>query len=241
MNRIITYEKLRNFTYSNDALITGKIKGLVIDFIGLGGQNMQSDNEAGKKSAEKSIIYITPYNNPWNWMNRQAISITDEIIDVLFDHYSLPDTLPIVSSGGSMGGQSAIVYCRYAKRTPVACVANCPVCDMPYHFTERPDLPRTMYSAFYNEQGELNEILKKYSPLHLAPEMPDINYYIFHCGSDEAVNKEKHSDKFVAAMKDRKVTYYEIPGRGHCDLGEDMAKLYHEKLTESIFNKLLCQ
>ena len=57
------------------------------------------------------------------------------------------ENIPVVSTGGSMGGQSALVYCAYSKRTPVACVANCPVCDTVFHFTERPDLPRTLYSA----------------------------------------------------------------------------------------------
>lgn len=62
MNRIITYQNLNQFTYSNDRLIIGKINGLVIDFIGLGGQNMLSDNETGKKLAEKNILYMMPYS-----------------------------------------------------------------------------------------------------------------------------------------------------------------------------------
>jgi dipeptidyl aminopeptidase/acylaminoacyl peptidase len=122
--------------------------------------------------------------------------------------------------GQSMGGLASLVYTRYAKRTPIACISNCPVCDLVYHFTERPDLPRTIYSAFWNEEGELNDILKKYSPVHLAPEMPDAKYYIFHCDKDKSVNLGSHSQKFVAAMKEcgKGVELEIIPDRGHCKL-----------------------
>ncbi len=37
----------------------------------------------------------------------------------VFAKYHLSENLPIVSSGGSMGGQSALVYAKYAKRTPI--------------------------------------------------------------------------------------------------------------------------
>ena len=72
-------------------------------------------------------------------------------------------------------GKQYYVYTRYAAVTPVACVANCPVCDLPYHYTERPDLPRTLYSAFGDSDSEtLGDAMKKASPYHLAlkREMP---------------------------------------------------------------------
>ncbi len=193
------------------------------------------DTELGKLYAEKGILLVVPYNNPWAWMNRQAVAYTDELIDVLMEHYHLPETLPIVSTGGSMGGQSALAYMVWAKRTPVACVANCPVCDLPYHFTERPDLPRTLYSAFWNYEGTMQEALESGSPLHLAERMPDSEYYIFHCEADKSVNKQKHSDRFVAKMREsRRVTYYTVPGRGHCDLTDDMRARYNELPIEII-------
>ena len=138
-----------------------------------------------------------------------------------------------------MGGLSALVYTAYAKRTPTSCVASCPVCDLPYHYTERPDLPRTLYSAFFreiNEVGSVEAVLKTVSPLHLASEMPDIPYYLFHCDADKAVNKEQHSDRFVDAMKasGRTLTYHVIPGRGHCDIGDDMKELFREYVVKEL-------
>lgn len=225
MQKIMTFETLGNFAYTNHEVIKGDIRGIVISFIGLGGAVtwFGSQNADGIEWGKKGILYVHPYNNPWNWMNRQAIDYTDEIVDVLFDHFKLSENTPIISTGGSMGGQSALVYTRYAKRTPKACLANCPVCDMPFHFTERVDLPRTLYSAYYNEEGTMEDALRRYSPLHLADTMPDVPYYIFHCTADKAVNIDAHSEKFVAAMRsEHTVTFVKIEGHAHCQLPHEV-------------------
>lgn len=236
MEKIITYENLRSFAYSNDKICSGPIRGIAVSFFGLGGATMFSeDTNEGIFFAEHNILYIIPYTNPWAWMNRQTAAYTDEIIDVLIRHYHLPDNIPIVSTGGSMGGQSALVYMVYASRTPAACVANCPVCDLPFHFTERPDLPRTLYSAFGTYEGSLQEALESASPYHLADQMPDSAYYIFHCEEDLAVNKQKHSDRFVERLNGkRNVTYYAVPERGHCNLTPEMWQAYNDAILASV-------
>ncbi len=221
MNKIITYETIRGFAYVNDAICKKPIRGIVINFCGLNNKDMyDEDTNEGVYYGDEGVIYLHPYNNPWSWMNAQAIAYTDEIVDVLFEKYDLPEDTPVVSMGHSMGGLASLVYTRYAKRTPVACISNCPVCDLVYHFTERPDLPRTIYSAFWNEEGELNDILKRYSPVHLASEMPKVKYYIFHCDKDKSVNLNSHSMKFVEAMKacGQDIELEIIPNRGHCKL-----------------------
>ena len=220
MDKLITYETLRNFAYSNDHLIKGNIKGIVLNFYGLGGMTIHNTDPGDALDfAEKGIIYLIPYYNPWSWMNRQAVKYTDEIIAVILDNYNLDSSIKIVSTGGSMGGLSALVYCAYANITPCACIANCPVCDLPFHFTERPDLPRTLYSAFGEYEEDLQSALESCSPLHLVDKMPNISYNIFHCDGDKAVNIEKHSIRFVEAMKGKhQISLYTIPLRGHCDL-----------------------
>lgn len=240
MERIITYENLRNFAYVNDNICKKPIKGIVISFFGLGGANMfWEDIPEGVFYAEQNILYVVPYNNPWAWMNRQAVSYTDEIIDVIFEKHALSDDTPTVAVGGSMGGQSALVYTRYSKRTPVSCVANCPVCDLVFHFTERPDLPRTLYSSFFNESGTLEDVLKSASPLHLAKNMPQVKYHIFHCDEDKAVNIDSHSRKFVPEMLSlgHSITFDVISGRGHCDLTEEMREKYMRYAADEIKNQ----
>lgn len=240
LEKIITIDNLRNFAYCNNKICKKPIKGIVVSFFGLGETSMFAEETAeGVRFAENGILHVVPYQNPWAWQNKQNVSYTDEIIDVLFNEYDLSDDLPIVSVGGSMGGLSALVYMVYAKRTPVACVANCPVCDLPFHYTERPDLPRTLYSAFYNYDCSLQEALKSASPLDLVDKMPtNSRYYIFHCEEDTAVNKQKHSDRFVEAMKEKhNILYHAVPERGHCDLTDDMKVRYYEYIVNNILKR----
>lgn len=237
MEKIMTYETLRSFTYVNDKICKKPIKGIAIDFFGLGSQDMYgTDTPTGEFYAENGIIFMLPYYNPWAWMNDQAAAYTDEIIDVLIEHYGLREDIPIVSTGGSMGGLSALVYMSKAKRTPVACITNCPVCDAVYHYTERPDLPRTMYSAVYNVEGTLEEALKTISPFHLAAKMPKVPYHIFHCDNDMAVNLEKHSVAFVEEMKKygHDIDLEVVPGRGHVELTIDAKRKYAQYVIDAI-------
>lgn len=229
MEKIITYENLRLFAYSNDKICTQPIRGITIHFAGLGNANMHpADMDAGEFYAERGILYVIPYNNPWHWMNRQAAEYTDEIIDVLIRHYGLSENIPIVSSGRSMGGLSCLVYAVYTRRVPVACIANSPVCDAVYHFGEREDLPRTMYSALYHVPGDLETALKTISPIHLVERMPNISYHLFHCGNDTAVDIQKHTEPFYQAMQEygHKITFDFVPDRKHCDLNYQAKKKY---------------
>lgn len=234
---MITYENLRLFAYVNDRICKKPVRGIVLSFFGLGCMEMyEEETEEGKFYAENGILFAVPYNNPWAWMNRQTVRFTDEIVNVLFQKYALKNNTPVISTGGSMGGQSALVYAAYAERTPAACVVNCPVCDLVYSYGERKDVPRTLYSAFYNEEGELEEILSKASPLHLAESMPAIVYRIFHCDRDEAVNISRHSACFVSKMKDigRDIIFETVHGRGHCDLTPEAYQSYRNYILQAV-------
>ena len=227
MNRI-NYDNLRSYAYCNDKICTQPIKGIVVDFFGLGATVMyDEDTPLGCMFAEKGVLLLIPYNNPWAWMNPQAVAYTDELIDVLFDKYGLSEDTPIVSSGFSMGGMSGITYCAYAKRTPVRCVANCPVCDLPFHFTERPDLPRTIYSAFFYAD-DFDKALEAASPLHLAQNgaLPDIYYDIFHCDKDAAVNIDAHTRKLLPFLNKDKMRFTVVADKGHCELPQREWDMY---------------
>ena len=224
MERIINYDNIRSFAYVSDRVCKKPIKGIIIEFSGLGdGRTFNEERSDAIAHGEKGLLFVVPYLNPWSWMNRQAIACTDEIIDVLFEYYNLPDNTPIVAIGGSMGGQSALVYSYYAKRTPIACLANCPVCDLVSLYEERSDIPRTLYSSCYYENGTLKDALKKASPIYLAEKMPKIPYHIFHCDADTSVNIS-HSERFVPVMKkyQHDITFDVAHGREHCDLTPEL-------------------
>lgn len=236
MEKIINGENIKNFAYVNDRVCKFPVKGVALSFFGLGDMSQFNlDTADGKFYGERGVLFVVPYTNPWAWMNRQAVGLVDEILDVLFEKFGLGEHTPVISSGGSMGGLSALVYCAYAKRAPAACVANCPVCDAVYHYSERDDLPRTMYSALYGYGCGLEDGLKSISPVHLIDKMPKIKYHIFHCGGDKAVNISRHSDVFVQKMREygRSVTYDVVPERGHCDIGEEMIQRYKEYILEA--------
>ena len=237
MEKIITFEKIRQFAYVNDAVCRRPIRGVMVFFPGLNNRDMHAfDPEEGEFYGEQGILYVIPYNNPWSWMNKQAVTYTDEIMDVLFHVFDLPENTPVIANGRSMGGLASLVYTYYAARTPVACLANCPVCDAVFHFTEREDLPRTLYSALYHEEGTLEDALKSISPVHLAGKMPRIAYHIFHCDADLSVNKQVHSDRFVEEMRKigHTVTYDVAEGRGHCKLTLNLKRLMAQYALEAI-------
>lgn len=245
MKNTINKDNVEEFCYSNAHLIKDEIKGICISFRGLGAAAMISDDtevaalvptvERARRLAAAGVLFFVPYLNPWNWMNAEAQATTDAVIDALIEKYSLPDNVPIVSSGGSMGGMCALTYMVYARRTPVACVVNCPVCDVVYHYTERPDLPRTFYSAYCNSGVSIDEALRAHSPLHLIDRLPQARYFLFHCEEDRAVNIDAHTKRLLRAIGDRlNVTFHSVAGRGHCALTEEMNKKYEDYIISSI-------
>lgn len=221
MEKIINSNNVQMFAHTNEELIKGKINGIMLSFHGLNNTTMINEHaEPEMFCADNGILYVFPYYDPWGWMNVADVKYVDDIIDAIIEKFGLPNEIKIASTGGSMGGLSALVYTKYAKRTPVCCAANSPVCDLVTHYTERPDLPRTIYHAFSTYEGTLDEAMRSASPLHLVDELPNIPYYIVHGTADAAVNKGLHSDIFVAEMKKagKDIVYDEVDGMRHCKL-----------------------
>ena len=237
MEKLISAEELENFAYLNSDVCGRPIKGVVVYFNGCGTQPFQWEHtEAGKAFGEIGILYVIPYSNPWSWMNSQAVSYVDDVLDALFEKFSLPEDTPIVFSGRSMGGLAALVYTVYSKRKPCGCAVDCPVCDLPREFEDRNDLRRTIYSAFYNEDGKIEDAMKKSSPMHLAERYPDVPYVIYHCTEDKAVIMDRHSVLFAEKMKKlgKNIKLVRIPGKGHCDLSEEDRKNFRAERERMI-------
>jgi len=198
--------------------LRGGIRGIILRFAGLNACDMRSvpDNSELEWSDQGGLV-VVPYHEPWAWMNVQTRSFVDELVDAVKARHNLPANTPVISTGGSMGGQGALVYTRYSRHRVVACFANCPVCDVPFHYTERPDLPRTFHHA-YGSYGNIDAALREHSPLHLVDGMPRADYLLVHGVKDKSVAKVKHSDPFVAAMRaaGQRMEYIELPNMNHC-------------------------
>jgi dipeptidyl aminopeptidase/acylaminoacyl peptidase len=211
---------LRDVAWIGDGYLADRPRGIVLVFHGLSVTTLKSGPEADEYQwAREGGLVVYPYYGPWSWMNREARAFVDDLVDAVYAEFALAADIPLICAGGSMGGLSALLYARYARRPVDACLALYPVCDLAYHFYERRDLPRTILHAFrgYDEPLPLNDLLAEHSPLALVEDMPDIPYLIVHGDKDHAVNKGHHSDRFVAALRavGRNVTYIEVPGMGH--------------------------
>ena len=233
---LIDKDNIKLFAYTNEHLVKN-IKGIVIEFYGLNGGRMMitEDDEAAVYFGKNDILYIIPYCGPWSWMNDATLILVDGVLRAIKEKYSLPDDIPVAASGGSMGGLASLVYAALTENKLVGCAANCPVCDLLYHYNEREDLPRTLLSAFGNPKSTLEEELKLHSPLYLIDKMPDIPYYIVHCKEDKSVNKKQHSDRFVSKLKgNHSVAYREVENAGHCQLDNSEKMLYYKFLVNTI-------
>jgi dipeptidyl aminopeptidase/acylaminoacyl peptidase len=177
---------------------------------------------------------VFPYYGPWSWMNRRSRGFVDQLILSVYGNFKLACDIPLIIIGASMGGQGALIYTRYSAHRIAACFANYPVCDLEYHFTERPDLPPTLRYAYREQEIDFRGALIEHSPLRQVASMPDVPYLIIHGDKDLAVNKQKHSDRFVEEMRrlGRNVEYLEVAGMGH---GTDVP--YHASRKQIDFVK----
>jgi alpha-beta hydrolase superfamily lysophospholipase len=215
---LMNAQELRQVAWIGDAWVRKPVRGVVLSFHGLGSPAVKSqptNEELGWSQAGGLAVY--PYYGPWSWMNRQSRALVDEIVESVYRVFKLKRSVPLVCTGGSMGGGSALLYTRYAKRPVAACLAMVPMCDAAYHFDEREDLPRTFRHAFLGYRGSLRALLAEHSPLAQVRHLPRIPYRLVAGDADAAVCVKRHARPMVKAMRSRRldVTYVEVPRMGH--------------------------
>lgn len=211
-------DNLSSFAYVSTDWLKGPVKAVFVNFPGLGGMEMRSGlDNTDACLAHEGALFVYPFVNPWNWMNEQAVTFVDAVMDLVIKKHKVGKSCPLVARGGSMGGYSALAYCMFTKHKLAAAIANCPVTDIFFHCTERPDLPRTFHDAM-GCYGDISRALKARSPNYHPEKLPAIRYLIIHGVNDKAVNKAAHSDKLVKLMRKRKLdlTYVEDARMGHC-------------------------
>ena len=211
-------DTIREVAWVGDQFVRAPIRGVILVFHGLGAPGLKTDLSTEEIGwSEAGGLVVMPYAGPWSWMNRESRRFVDDLVEAIYRQFDLAPKTPLISTGGSMGGQCALLYTRYARKPVTACLASYPVCDVKYHSTERPDLPRTFHHAFRGYPEDRETLFAEHSPLSQVGAMPDIPYLIVHGDADQAVSKTQHSDRMVAAMRQRGLTvrYLEVPGMGH--------------------------
>jgi dipeptidyl aminopeptidase/acylaminoacyl peptidase len=198
--------------------LRGPVRGILLRFHGLGhtGQKAGPEGIDHEWTAHGALI-VEVSQDPWGWMNDATRDLFDAVVDGLRARHRLSADLPLIASGGSMGGHAALAYTFKSRHRVSACQVNCPVADLPHHYTERPDLPRTFLHA-YGYVPDVPATLMHSSPVHQVARMPDIPYLVIHGQLDQAVAKDRHSDPLVAALRarGRRVEYLEEPEMRHC-------------------------
>ncbi len=149
-------DTLPYYCRTNETLLPADVrpKGIVLEFPGLDGNSCLggSMNELTpyvtpftQRCAEHGIIAAYLFPGPWSWMNRGAVRLTDLVVDALIEKYGfdMKDPVRLAVTGGSMGGQSALIYTMDSRHAVDACAAHCPCCDVPACFDAHPEFPRT--------------------------------------------------------------------------------------------------
>jgi dipeptidyl aminopeptidase/acylaminoacyl peptidase len=214
----ITKDNFGRFAFTNEKALKKPVRLVYVDFHGMGMHGVDKRVESYPhevQMAEAGILQIYPYCGPWHFMNDNAVKTVDEILDAAFEKYRLPEDFPIVSSGGSMGGYSALMYPRLTTSHKVVAVAAlCPVCDL---IAIAPYIADALYSVFAHTAIGIDAELKRHSPLLEVENLPRVPYFIAQGDADDIVNKAKHSDKLVAKMRDSgfDVEYLEVAGANH--------------------------
>jgi len=214
---MITSSLLDKFAWLSLDHVKQPISGIVLRFPGLGGTGMKSDPDSYEiEWGEHGALTVVPYQDPWGWMNSEVQHFTDDLVEAIRQRHQLGPEIPLLSTGGSMGGHAALLYSMKSRHRVAACMALFAVCDLLVHYNERVDLPRTMHHAFGSYE-DITAQLREHSPLHQIKAMPDIPYLLVHGEKDQAVGKAVHSDAMVAAMRQRqlRVEYVERPKLGH--------------------------
>jgi dipeptidyl aminopeptidase/acylaminoacyl peptidase len=215
---MISLDLLEKVAWFGFPFVNPPVTALMLRFAGLGFGGLKSELDGFEiELSNAGVLTVVVYHEPWAWMNRQTQILVDDVIEAARLKYDFEPNIPLFSTGGSMGGYAALLYALKSRHKVAAVMAVCPVCDLPYHYGERPDLPRTMHHAFGSYEN-IDEALREHSPLHHVHNMPRIPDLLLHGTHDAAVSREHHSEPLVTAMRKQglNVDYMECPLMKHC-------------------------
>ena len=113
----INKDTIYYYAKTNEKFVKHPIKGIALEFPGLGGGSCLGglddlgdyDTDFAKQAAEAGVVLAYVYTGPWSWMNTGAVRVADAVVDALKEKYDLGE-VPIVTSGGSMGGLGSLIY-----------------------------------------------------------------------------------------------------------------------------------
>ncbi len=238
MRELITKENFDFMCYTNRHLIKGEIKGVATDLHGYCACDMRRyDKPLDEALGEAGILTVYPYYGPFAWSNTTTIAEIDRTVELAYEINGLDkDKVPFVITGHSMGGLTGLAYSYYTEHNPVACAVDCPVTDLIRLIEMRPDIYRSMITAFAHYDMPLEEAMKSVSPAHLVGKLPRISYLITAGTADTDVDYTQHCAKFVPQMREAgyDMSYHLEEGMKHCDMPDHVFKIFCDFVIKQV-------
>ena len=242
-NTYIRPDTVTLYANTNETFLNGQVKGIILELPGLGGGSCMGGSmdrqeysaPHAKNFAENGIVLAYLFPGPWSWGNRGAVRIADAVVAALAEKYGLGKEFPLLVSGGSMGGQGALMYAAETRYSLCGVAVACPCTDIPALFYVRPEFPRTFISAVAGYDMPLEEALQQISPINRVNDMQDTAYYICSNSADELI-PELQIDTFTEALQNRgiSVTYRRQPDTLHGQFLPEIWEEMHRFMLERV-------
>ena len=214
----------RLYCNTNEALLSGKPRGIVVEFPGLGGGSCLGgtmdmvgySGDYAKALADSGLLLVYMFSGPWNWMNEGAARFTDLVLEALRERFGLSGDVPVAATGGSMGGLAGLMFPMLSKSNVVLSAVTCPCVDPGKSLFADDVIPRSFLSTLALFDRPLEESLKAISPAENVKKLPDIHYLILCDANDELFPRED-LEAFGKALRDngRSVEFITMNGCRH--------------------------
>ena len=218
--KYINPTNLSDYAFLNEDTLIYPLRGICICFHGYSDATMyEKSDEVASYLGKRGIAWVFPYYSVWAWMSRSSQVFNEQVIDAVYEKLGADNTIPLIVSGGSMGGLTALNYLIYGKRDAIGCVLNCPVTDMNRVFSDWPDFRRAILSAHIEEEAPLEDVLKRYSPVCFAKELPHIPVFLVF-GERDTYFFNTQMPPMIEKFEQYGVDYTLLtePEMEHCDL-----------------------
>lgn len=218
--KYIDKDNLSDYAFLNEDTLVYPLRAVCVSFHGYtDGTRHNKSNEMARRLGERGIAWVFPYYSVWAWMSRSSMEFNEQVLDAVYEKLNAGGEIPLIVSGGSMGGLTALNYLIYGKRRAIGCAVNCPVTDVFRMFDDNPACRAAILSAHIEKEGELDEILKSHSPVHFAAKLPRIPYLFVYGGKDEYFT-QKQRPAMQKALDEEGIAHQMLvqPQMAHCDM-----------------------
>jgi len=238
------------YANTNETFLAKPVRGIILEFPGLGGGSclggtlelQDYGTSYAKAFGEEGIVLAYLFPGPWSWGNNAAVRMADGVVCALAEKYCLPEEFPLAVSGGSMGGQGALIYAAETRFKLRCAAVACPCIDVPAAYSIRPEFSRTFFSAAAGYDLPITEALERLSPVHRLADLPDIEYFISVNGADELFPEEEiHAFAHSLEAQGRKVVYLNQPDTYHGQFIPEVRDELHTFLMNHTSRKPSCR